>query len=556
MPAPAPQPGSRPDATTRRHPSPLFGGAGRLAEDARGRMWAVVLLIVLATEVAPMQYTLVATATERIGHSFPSVGSDLSWMVIIIGLVGGATTPIIGKLADLHGKKRMLVGGTLLFFAGSVLCAITDDWTLFLVGRAFQSTSFAITAVAASLLRDILPRKYVTIAVGALATGIGVSSLATPFLGGWLNDTWGWRSMFWFLVVYTALLLPLVILFVPESDVRVGQSLDWMGSILLGAGAALILLYISQGQEWGWARPSAWAYAVGGVALLLVFPAWERRAKDPIIDPDLLKAPKVSLLLAIGLFSQIMVGIQGYALAYMAQTDRNVVNDGVIAGVAQEAGTTPDQIAPGIAFHGDISYALGFGLTALAVHLMTWQTVPAMVSGPAAGAIGKKRGLRLPYLWSLLLMTAAMGLYGFFHGSWQVLLPIGVVFGLATGLYYGTDNNLVIEAVPEKQQGIAAGMLTLAESFGASFGIAILTAILAAHPYQASMDDGSGHVSTFDIPQVFTDSGWTAGFFAAAVSGVIAVVIGLFMKSGRTPATGGRSEDSAEPTAKPAVEAA
>jgi MFS family permease len=539
MPAPAHHPGSRPDAPRLAR----FGGRGRLPEDSRARMWAVVLLIVLATEVAPMQYTLVATATERIGHSFPSVGSDLSWMVIIIGLVGGATTPIIGKLADLFGKRLLLVGGMLLFLAGSVVCATTHDWTLFLVGRAFQSTSFAITAVAASLLRDILPRKYVTIAVGALATGIGVSSLATPFLGGWLSDTWGWRSMFWFLVVYTALLLPLVALCVPESDVRVGQSLDWIGSILLGAGAALILLYISEGQVWGWSRPSAWAYAVGGVALLLVFPAWERRAKDPIIDPGLLKAPKVSLLLAIGLFSQIMVGIQGYALAYMAQTDSKGVNDAVIAGVAQEAGTTPDQIAPALTFHGDISYALGFGLTALAVHLMTWQTVPSMVSGPAAGVIGKKRGLRLPYVWSLLLMTAAMGLYGFFHGSWQVLLPIGIVFGLATGLYYGSDNNLVIEAVPEEQQGIAAGMLTLAESFGAAFGTAILTSILAAHPYRASMDDGTGHVSTFDVDQVFADSGWTAGFFAAAIAGVIALVISLFMKSGRTPATGGQSAD-------------
>ncbi|MFF7251053.1 MFS transporter [Embleya sp. NPDC008237] len=554
MSVPAPQPGSGPGATTRQHRTAPFGGAGRLAEEARGRMWAVVLLIVLATEVAPMQYTLVATATERIGHSFPSVGSDLSWMVIIIGLVGGATTPIIGKLADLFGKKLLLVAGTLVFLLGSVLCAVTHDWTLFLVGRAFQSTSFAITAVAASLMRDILPRKYVTIAVGALATGIGVSSLATPFLGAWLNDTWGWRAMFWLLVVYTAFILPLVIRFVPESEVRVGQSLDWVGSILLGAGAALILLYISRGQDWGWGRPSAWGYALAGVTALLVFPIRERHAKDPIIDPDLLKTPKVSMLLAVGLFSQMMVGIQGYALAYMAQTDRDVVHDGVIAGVAQEAGTTADRIAPAITFHGDITYALGFGLTALAVHLMTWQTVPSMVSGPAAGFIGRKRGLRLPYLWSLLLMTAAMGLYGFLHGSWQVLLPIGVVFGLATGLYYGTDNNLVIEAVPEKQQGIAAGMLTLAESFGASFGIAILTAILSAHPYQASLDDGSGNVSTFDIPQVFTDSGWTAGFFAATAAGVIAGTIGLFMKSGRTPATGGRPENAAEPAAKPRAE--
>ncbi|MEU0936303.1 MFS transporter [Embleya sp. NPDC005971] len=529
------EPGARPAAVRTAPP-----GGGRLDGASRARLSAVVAVVVLVTEVAPLQYTLVATATERIGHSFPTVGADLSWMIIIIGLVGGATTPILGKLADIHGKKLLLLGCTVLFLAGSVLCALTSSWALFLTGRALQATSFAITAIAASLLRDILPRRHVTVAVGVLATGIGVSALASPFLAGALSDTWGWRSMFWFLVVYTAALVPLLWAVVPESTVRVRQRLDLIGSVLLGAGAALILLYVSEGEDWGWSRPSAWAYLVAGLVLLAAFPAWERRTSHPIIDPALLRAPKVSIVLAIGLLANVMIGIQSYAIAYMAQTDADAVDGGVLAGLAADLGVPIDNIAPSVVFHGDIGYALGFGLTALAVHLMTWQTIPSMLAGPAAGAVAKRTGLRLPLLVSLVAMAASMLLYGFFHDSWQMLLPVGVLFGLAFGLYYGCDNNLVIEAVPEEQQGVAAGMLTLAESFGAALGTAVLTAILAAHPYRATMTTEGG-AQTFDIPQVYTDSGWTTGFFVAGAVGSICVVLAVVMKSGRTPATGGQS---------------
>jgi hypothetical protein len=165
-----------------------------------------------------------------------------------------------------------------------------------------------------------------------------------------------------------------------------------------------------------------------------------------------------------------------------------------------------DDLAAGVTFHGDLGYGPGFGLTAPAIHLMTWQTIPAMPAGPAAGLIGGRRGLRPPLVAAVVCATAAVFLHGPFHGSWTVLLPVGVLFGLAFGLFYGCDNNLMIEAVPEEQQGVAAGTLTLAGSFGGALGTAVLAAILSAHPYRATVTTTDGG-ETFDIPQVCTDTG-------------------------------------------------
>ncbi|MGR6999330.1 hypothetical protein ACU686_16225 [Yinghuangia aomiensis] len=100
---------------------------------------------------------------------------------------------------------------------------------------------------------------------------------------------------------------------------------------------------------------------------------------------------------------------------------------------------------------------------------------------------------------------------------------------------YGCDTNLIIEAVPEKQQGVAAGTLVLAEGLGTSLGTAILAPILAAHPYQATALAEDGSRTTFDIPQVYTDTGWTLGFVVSAAIAAVCVVLVFLMRAGRTP---------------------
>jgi len=535
-----PPPEPDPDVGTTTTEPAEAADSGRLEGASKARIFTVLAVIVLFSEVVPLQYTMIGTAVQKIGGDFPTAGNNIGWMIIILGLVGGATTPIIGKLADLFGKRLILLCCSVSFLAGSVLCALTDSWAMFLVGRGLQAVAFAMAAVAAGLIRDLMPRRMVPMAIGVIATGFGVSALTAPLLSGWLTDHWSWRSLFWFLTIYMLVLIPILWVAVPESKLKTPQKLDWTGSILIGGGVALALIYISNGQTWGWGRFTSWIYLAGGLALLVAFYHWEKRASDPIMDPKLLKAARVSIVLAIGLFSNLIIGVQFYAVSYMAQIDEKVVKEGTIAGFAEQAGIPIDTMRQGLVFEGDIGYALGFSLMALAIHLTTWQSIPGMVTGPAAGQWATKVGLRRPYIACLAVMGLSMALYAMFHGSWQVLLIIGIIYGLAFGVYYACANNLIIEAVPQEQQGIGASMLALTQSFGSAVGTAVLTAILAAHPYRVSTVAQPGAPSqTFDIPQVYTDSGWTIGFWTMAGAGVVCVILAVVMKAGRTPATGG-----------------
>lgn len=117
----------------------------------------------------------------------------------------------------------------------------------------------------------------------------------------------------------------------------------------------------------------------------------------------------------------------------------------------------------------------------------------------------------------MILMTATMVMYALWHGSWVQLLLISIVFGIAFGMYYGAANNLIVEAVPQEQQGIGASMLGLTQSFGSAVGTAILTAIVSAHPYQVvAPSPTGGPPTTVEITQVYTDEGWTLVFWAMA----------------------------------------
>ncbi|MEV6099374.1 MFS transporter [Nocardia sp. NPDC051981] len=301
-------------------PSPAPEESGRLDGASNLRIWSVLAIIVLFTEVSPMQYVMVASALRQIAPTFPEQGANINWAIIVFGIFGAAVSPLIGKLSDIYGKKRMFLVCSVLFLIGTAMCAVTSNWAVFLAGRALEATAIATTVVSYGLIRDLMPRRMVPIGLGIASTGLGVSALAGPLIGGYITDHYSWRGLFWFLFVFTVIMLPLLIIFVPESKLRTPQRLDIIGAVLLGAGATLTLLYLDKGQDWGWSKPSTLVWLIVGLVLLALFPIVEMRAKHPIMDMKLLFNPRVSVVLFIGLLASFMIGFQSYATGYMTQS--------------------------------------------------------------------------------------------------------------------------------------------------------------------------------------------------------------------------------------------
>ena len=201
-------------------PSPLPGDPGRAAEDLLGELefeerlaareeeaskrplsfwWLALFILVLHTEAVAFSFNLVSPTLVPISTEFET--TQLGWMYTSLTLVGAVSIPLTTKLADLYGKKRMILVVTAIATVGALLVAIANSYAVVLVGRALEGTLLALVPLVYSIMRDIFPRRILAFSVTIAASGVGVVTIAGPFIAGYLVDNHGWQSVFWFLFV-------------------------------------------------------------------------------------------------------------------------------------------------------------------------------------------------------------------------------------------------------------------------------------------------------------------------------------------------------------------
>jgi MFS family permease len=523
--------------------------SGRLVNASSGRLIAILVALVLFSEVVPLQYTMVGVIIPKIGAAFPQSGNSTSWALTILGVVGAATMALVGKASDLVGKKRMLLAVSVFFLAGTVVCALTDSWGVFLFGRGLQALSLGMPAVTYGVVRDLMPRRWIPICVGFIGTGFGVAAIIAPLVGGGLTDHYSWRAVFWFLVIYMVVTIPLVVLIVPNSPFRVRQRFDWLGAILFGGGIAGVLVYISEGAGWGWTSGGCLPYLIGGLVALVAWVLWENRISYPMMELSLLRAPKVSMVMGISLFATIGLALPNFIIPYMNETPKpGVLTGEIIAQTAAQQHVAASLVAQFVHFQGDIGYAAGFSVFQLAWHITIFTAVSAMIFGPIGGVLARRVGARLPLVIGSAALVATFLLWWQFHHSWQEDAVIGVLWGLGFGFYYGSSPNLLIDAVPAKRQGISSGMMAVFGAIGSALATALITPILTSHPFQLVATPPGGKPIVHDIPQVYTDAGYAEAYLLIGVIGaVVTVALAIILRTGRKPALGGADTQSPAP---------
>ncbi|MER7578062.1 MFS transporter [Streptomyces sp. NPDC126514] len=516
----------------------------RLEGASRARILSIIATVALFSEIAPMQYTMVFAAIPQIAPSFPDVGANISWIIIVFLLVGGALTPIMGKMSDLWGKKRLLLVSGAAFAAGTLICALARSWPLFLVGRGVEALGLAAQTVAFGLFRDILPRRYVPVGIGMIAAGSGIGFVGGPLLAGWLLEEHSWRALFWLLLIFVGVTLPLLVLLVPESKLRVHETLDVAGATLLAAGVGFVLVYLSNGATWGWGRITCLAYLIGGLLLLIAFLFVERTTPHPLVDLRLLQDRKVFQPLLIGLFGSIAAGILVYAVPYMMQSPTTKELTATITEQVRQ--TVPEDTPPTliqqirIQLIGDADYALGMTLLEYATHSAVIFGGFTVLAGALTGMWSRRIGLRLPLIAGLVSLTVAAALFSTFTNAWWQYSILSVALGVGLGALLAAPPNLVVEAVPETKQGSSAGMLSVFITLGASLGTAVFAAFQAANPLKFSVSmPGTTTNPIRKIPQAFDASAYHYGMVTASVAAGIGLIIAIIMHQGRTPTTGG-----------------
>ncbi|HEY0260897.1 MAG TPA: MFS transporter [Lacisediminihabitans sp.] len=455
---------------------------------ANGRRPNTTLLIIFLSlgglSFAVLQ-SLVAPALSTIGKDLDVSTGDVSWILTAYLLSASVLTPILGRLGDMMGKRRILIVVLVLLLAGTLLAALAPNLGVLIVARALQGAAGAVLPLSIGIVRDELPRDRVSVTIGLLSAIFGIGAGVGIVAAGPIVENLNWHWLFWLPLVLVVIALLGVIFGMPESPVRKPGRLDLIGTAVLTVSLVSILLAVSEGETWGWGSFETLGLLALGAITLVAFVFVELRVTEPLID--------------VRLFA-----IRGVWTAHVVALIFGFVMFGTFVLVP-----TLLQL-PAVTGYG-------FGKDASQAGLFLLPTVVAMVIlGPVAGILVRRVGPKPPMLLGALSVTAAFVLPAIAHGeTWQVLVS-GVLTGAGIGLALASTSNAIIESVPATQTGEAISANTIARTIGSSVGTAVIAALITSHS------------SAQGLP---SDDAFTIGFWVCAGVAVVAIIATLVAPS-------------------------
>ncbi|MEE3849694.1 MFS transporter [Gordonia sp. LSe1-13] len=468
--------------------------AGAMPVDGRSGSWTPRLAlslasIVLLLELLSFSYIMISTSMPMISAEFQTTQG--AWLLTSFLIVGSVAAPLVGKLADTHGKRRMLLVCMAISLVGWLISAVAQNYGQLIVGRAIAGMMVPTLFLSYSLIRDVYPSRIVPLAVSIATSGMGLVAVPAPFLSGWLLDSFGFRSMFWFGAIVLVILGVSIRAFTDESPVRLRASIDLFGAVVLGSGLACVLVAISFGPTWGWAAGSTLAFLLGGVVLLAGWLASARVIREPLIDLNVLKQRPVYLT---SLGAGFVYGTSGLFLLLLPML-----------------AMTP--LALGLGYGYGVS-AEGFAIFQAPIGAMV--VAGGIVVGTLVGRGTRPRSLMIL---ASLLMASAATCVAVSSDPKLLLIAFSAAFGLGTGMAYATIPNLLFEAVPPQLQASTASIVGVMQSVFPAVLPVIAFAVLN-NSYIAPLADEITQGATF-----YTSEGYRAAFIIVAISGIIAAVV-------------------------------
>jgi EmrB/QacA subfamily drug resistance transporter len=425
----------------------------------------VLALTSVAFFMVSLDALVVVTALPAIHQSIGGTIGTLEWAVNGYGLTFAAGIITAAALGERLGRRRVYVAGLTVFTLASAACAVAPDAGLLIAARAVQGLgAAAVTPLALTILAAAFPVERRGAVVGIFGGISGLAVAGGPLVGGAVTQGLDWHWIFWINVPFGVFAVLGSLLFLPPGramSAGPGRArLDVPGAVLSAGGAALLAWGLVRVGESGWGDSVGLAGLVGGLAVLTGFVAWERRAASPMLP---LRLFRVRTFAAANVTAFMSFGAIMSAAFLTAQY-----------------------------------FQLGLGYSPLnaGLRMLPWTATP-MVVAPVAGALADRIGTR-PLLvtglalqagglaWVALLASAGFGGYG------RYVVPF-VVAGVGISMAIPTVPTAALSAVSPADVGRASGVTNTMQRFGGAFGIALVSAVFAAHGHlgsAASFTDG------------------------------------------------------------------
>jgi EmrB/QacA subfamily drug resistance transporter len=456
------------------------------------------ILAVAGASFALLQ-SLVAPALRDIQVDLHTSTTGSTWILTAYLLSASVATPILGRMGDIHGKKRMLVVALSALAVGTVMSALAQTIGVMIGGRVVQGLGGAVFPLAFGIIRDEFPPERVAFGIAMISSILGIGGGAGIVLAGPIIEHLGYHWIFWFPVVPVVIAAIAAVVVIPESPVRAPGRVNWVGATLLAGWLVALLVAVSEGPNWGWSSGRTLGLFAAAAVLLVVWVQVESRAAQPLVDMQMMRLRGVwttntaALLIGFGMYSSFVLVPQYVQMP--------------------------------------ASTGYGFGASATEAGLFLFPATLAMLLvSPIAGRLSSTVGSKVPLVAGAAVSAAAFALLAVRRSEhWQIYVATALL-GVGIGLAFAAMANLIVEAVPREQTGVAGGMNTIMRSIGGAVGAQISATVVAASAAASGLPEAHG---------------WTDAFTLCAVALVGGLLVALAVPSrSRVPVRGPALESS------------
>ncbi|HEX9496263.1 MAG TPA: MFS transporter [Candidatus Limnocylindria bacterium] len=406
--------------------------------------WVVLALAGTATFMTTLDSSIVNIGLPSIAHAFgvPLAGG-IEWVVIGYLVVIAAVLLTFGRLADVLGRRPLVLGGLAIFTIGSAICGAAPTLGVLIAARCFQGLGgAAIFAVNIAMITRSFPaaERGRALGINTILVALGVST--GPIVGGILTQALGWRWIFYVNVPIGAAAILAAWFLLTERHRPERPRFDPPGAALFAIGLAALVVGLSFGQEWGWVSAGFVASMLIAIGALAGATWVERRVSAPVLDPKLLRDPVFLFANASLMLSMLALFAVGFLLPFFFEELQGY-----------------DTLRSGL--------------------LLTPFSLTIAVVAPISGVLADRVGSR--WLAPLGLAVACAGLV-LLSGIGQAtpvpyLVLALVVAGIGQGLFLSPNARALMAAAPADEQGVASGVLATARVVGQSVSVAVAGAV-------------------------------------------------------------------------------
>ncbi|WP_339320101.1 MFS transporter [Paenibacillus sp. FSL R10-2734] len=369
------------------------------------------------------------------------------WITTGYLLVITALLPVMGKLGDRHGFRRIHNLGYVIFTVGSILVAFSPNLLSILTLRVVQGIGAAMfQATNIALITIHMPKEQRGRALGILSTAVALGGMTGPIAGGLIAEWLSWQWLFLIHVPVAIVATAMAYRYIPTRvQERKSGTVSIMGASLFMAWITLLLLVITNGSKWGWTSARTMAFLVGVALLLGAFILWERRQEVPFLPLKALKIPAVAGGLIVSCASFILSNTLLVLIPFYLM--------GTVVGFS--------------------SATTGYVMAAYPIALAS--------AGPLAGCWSDRYGSHRLMLMGLSSMGSGFILLLVYLESIPIygMAAILSLIGLGMGLIASPNNSYIMQRTPREHVGSIGGIIALTRNagmvFGSAFGLGIVS---------------------------------------------------------------------------------